>query len=150
MKRLARAAAAAIVALGLLQLVPVERDNPPLGVPLDAPQPVAGILRASCYDCHSNETRWPWYSRVAPASWLVANDVHEARHQINFSDWGARTSNEQARMRAEIAEEVEAGEMPPARYLLAHRDARLTPERQQALVDWAAGTPAPNARTPGR
>src|SRR5436305_15338897 len=73
----------------LIQLVPVRRDNPPapLAARLTAPPDVTAILRRSCSDCHSNETVWPWYSRVAPVSWLVANDVHGGRHQLNSSEW---------------------------------------------------------------
>ena len=77
-------AALAVVA----QLYPrPTRDNPPVWASIDAPHDVERILRRSCYDCHSNETRWPWYSHLAPRSWLVAADVHEARVRMNFSEW---------------------------------------------------------------
>jgi hypothetical protein len=96
------------------------------------------VLRASCYDCHSNETRWPWYSRVAPASWLVAHDVEEARSHFNFSLWGTYEPKRQERVAAKMWEEVEAGEMPPAEYLLAHRDARLSEGDRAVLEAWTA------------
>ena len=122
----------------LIQLVPVDRTNPPVTADLAAPAAVTAVLRASCYDCHSNETRWPWYSRVAPASWLVAHDVEEARSHFNFSLWGTYEPKRQERVAAKMWEEVEAGEMPPAGYLLAHRDARLSEGDRAVLEAWTA------------
>jgi hypothetical protein len=82
----ARTAVFSLLALGILiQLIPIRRDNPPATGSVAAPPEVMSILRRSCYDCHSNETIWPWYSRVAPVSWLVARDVHEGRRHVNFS-----------------------------------------------------------------
>jgi len=132
-------AALVVVVLGLaIQLVPVERTNPPVTADLDAPREVKAVLKASCYDCHSHETRWPWYSRVAPVSWLVASDVHEARKKLDFSRWGEYEPRKQARLREGLWEEVKAGEMPPATYLLAHRDARLPDAARATLQAWAA------------
>src|SRR5438874_1058331 len=71
-----------------IQLVPVERTNPSATKPIEAPAEVTAVLRRSCYDCHSNETRWPWYAYVAPVSWLVADDVKDGRAKLNFSSWG--------------------------------------------------------------
>ena len=76
-----------LVMLVAFQFVPVERSNPPVETATAPPPSVEEVLRRACFDCHSHETRWPWYSRVAPASWLVARDVHEARQELNFSDW---------------------------------------------------------------
>jgi mono/diheme cytochrome c family protein len=87
------------------------------------------LTARACFDCHSNETRWPWYSNVAPVSWLVQRDVDEGREEVNFSEWG--TSLEES---GEPAEAVAEGEMPPWYYTPLHPEARLTPEERQALV----------------
>jgi hypothetical protein len=128
-----------IVGLALVaaQLVPVRRDNPPVQADLQAPEPVKQILQRSCYDCHSNETRWPWWSRVAPASWLVAWDVREAREELNFSSWEKLRARKRAEMREEIWEEVDEGEMPLWYYLPAHPEARLGADEQAILRAWA-------------
>ena len=120
-----------------IQLVPVERSNPPVAADFDGPPEVKTVLKESCYDCHSNEVRWPGYSRVAPVSWLVAHDVKEAREHLNFSAWGTYEANKQTKMAEEMWEEVEEGEMPLGKYLLLHRDARLTDEDMAILQRWA-------------
>jgi hypothetical protein len=130
-----------VVCAGLgiaIQLVPVERSNPAVVADIGAPSAVAEVLRTSCYDCHSNETRWPWYSRVAPVSWLVAHDVDEARDHLNFSLWGTYEPKRQQHLASEIREEVEDGGMPLGKYLLAHPDARLTNESRALLAAWSA------------
>ena len=86
-----------VVALVAIQLVPVDRTSPPVTADIAAPANVRAVLKRACYDCHSNETTWPWYSRVAPVSWLVARDVREGRKELNFSDWGGYAAKRQAR-----------------------------------------------------
>ena len=98
----------------------------------DAPWPNAAseeIARTSCYACHSNETDWPPYSYVAPMSWLVRNDVEAGRDRLNFSNWG-----EDAGRADDAIESIEDGEMPLGRYTLIHRDATLTTEERDVLV----------------
>jgi len=131
------AAAALVVVLIAIQLVPVDRSNPPVVADFDGPAAVATVLETSCYDCHSHQTTWPWYSRVAPVSWLVAHDVEEARSHLNFSLWGSYDGKRQERLAEEIWEEVEDGEMPLAGYLLAHPDARLDEADKATLRDWS-------------
>lgn len=97
------------------------------------------VLRASCFDCHSNETVWPWYSHLAPISWLVASDVHRARKILNFSDWDRLGPDRQAEILADAQGEIEEGAMPPSRYLRLHRGAKLTPETKAALLSWMQG-----------
>ncbi len=131
---------AACVVVGLLlaiQLLPARRDNPPVTADLEAPPEVRAVLRAACYDCHSHETRWPWYSRVAPVSWQVAHDVAEGREHLNFSLWGTLEPRRQERLREEIWEEVEKGEMPIPVYRWAHPEARLDQARLATLRAWA-------------
>jgi hypothetical protein len=114
-------------------------ENPPVTAEIRAPEPVMRILRRSCYDCHSHETRWPWYARVAPSSWLVAADVEEARSLINFSTWEETDPFARAYNVEEILERVTKGEMPPARYLWLHPRARVAPEEVSTLRKWKEG-----------
>jgi len=122
-----------VVFIGI-QLVPVERANPPVTSPLQAPAEVDAILRRSCYDCHSNETQWPWYSYVAPVSWLVAYDVEEGREELNFSHWDRYADD--AHMREEIIEEIVEGEMPLPIYLITHRNAGVEAGEVEILRNW--------------
>lgn len=121
------------VLLVLVQLLPYGRahTNPPvLATPTwDSPQTQALFERA-CADCHSNQTVWPWYSNVAPISWLVQRDVDEGRAKLNVSEWG-RGEQEAG----EIREVVYSGEMPPRVYLLTHPEARLSAQEKAALVE---------------
>ena len=107
-----------VVAFLAIQLVPYGHDhvNPPVRQepPWDSPRTRALAVRA-CYNCHSNETVWPWYSAVAPASWLVEHDVVDGRRHVNFSEWG-RPQREQEK----LAKEVLEGDMPPVYYPWAH------------------------------
>jgi hypothetical protein len=128
------------VALVAAQLVSPERSNPPIEEEVPAPAPVKAVLRESCYDCHSNETVWPWYSRVAPVSWLVAHDVNEGRAIVNYSAWNELAPETQAEMIHESWEHVEEGDMPPWSYLRLHRDARLSESDREILREWAGMT----------
>jgi hypothetical protein len=125
-----------LVALAAIQFLPIDRTNPPVQNDLEVSAAVKVILRSSCYDCHSNETRWPWYSHLAPASWLVTHDVHEARRKFNFSSWGLLDQKRIQHLKEHMWEEVSAGDMPPGTYLFAHPDARLTPQALATLKQW--------------
>ena len=129
--------------LVLAQLVPVDRTNPPVETALAAPADVQPILKRSCYDCHSNLTRWPWYSKVAPVSWLVGRDVHEGRRHLNFSAWNQLTTEKQQRAIHDVWRQVSEGEMPMTIYLPLHSDARLSDADKAALKAWADATPIP-------
>lgn len=101
------------------------------------PSNVAAILDRSCQDCHSNATRWPWYSNVAPFSWLLVDHVNEGRQHLNLSEWG-RLDNRRARNKLEeICDEVKIGAMPMASYTWIHRSAILSAENVNTLCDWA-------------
>jgi Haem-binding domain len=130
-----------LVMTGLLviaiQLVPVRRDNPPVTAEIQTPDEIGSLLRGSCYDCHSNLTEWPWYSRVAPASWLVVKDVRKGRSELNFTEWGDYTDRRRDHKLEELEEKVSEGEMPLKIYLPLHPEARLTDAERQTLVDWA-------------
>jgi hypothetical protein len=134
-----------IVIFGSLQLVPVDRNYPPVISDISAPAAVSAVLRRSCYDCHSSETRWRWYGLIAPMSWVVARDVNRGREALNFSNWNPLNSRKN---KAKIYEAVHAGKMPSPLYALAHPSARLTPPDLELLQVWSAVTTAPSARSP--
>ncbi len=137
MARVLLGLAVMVLIFGGIQLVPVTRENPPVESDVPAPPEVKAVLRRACYDCHSNETVWPWYSRVAPISWLVARDVHEGREHLNFSTWNRYDTKRQVKMWKETWKEVEEGEMPPWLYLGPHREARLSDRDRAILRAWA-------------
>lgn len=151
MRRWIRKAGIALAGLFVaVQAVPCARENPPVTLDAGAPGAAAAALRRACYDCHSNETRWPWYSAVAPASWLVARDVRQGRKKMNLSEWDRYDERKRAKLLAKSWKEIGKGEMPLWFYVPLHPDARLSPEDQAALRAWAeAGGPAspgPGAR----
>ena len=129
----------ALVALGTLlviQLVPYGRDheNPAVAAEPAWDSPATrDLARRACFDCHSNETRWPWYAQVAPASWLVQYDVDAGRAHMNLSEW-----NRPQEEAGEAAETVREGEMPPRIYGLLHPSARLSQTERQLLADGLA------------
>ena len=120
-----------LVALGLLiQFVPYGRNhnNPPVKKEPAWTKPEARALaKRACFDCHSNETVWPWYSNVAPVSWLVEKDVEEGRSYLNFSDWQGTPADE-------IGEVLYAGIMPPPQYMPMHPEAKLSDAEKKTLV----------------
>jgi mono/diheme cytochrome c family protein len=130
--RLNRVLFAGLGVIVAMQLVPYGRDhtNPASGKEpeWDSPQTRELVVRA-CFDCHSNETRWPWYSNVAPVSWLLQHHVNEGREHLNFTEWD--TPQKHAH---EAAHEVEEGEMPMWSYLLLHGEAELSDTDKQALI----------------
>jgi hypothetical protein len=119
-----------------LQVVPVERTNPPVESDVAAPPPVHTVLRRACYDCHSNETAWPWYSHVAPVSWLVTQDVQEGRGRLNFSTWNRLDAKRQVETRRKAWEEIAKGDMPLWFYTPLHSGARLSLEDKAILREW--------------
>jgi hypothetical protein len=132
-----KGAAAAIAVAALVQLVPVTRDNPPVKTEVTAPPEVMSILERSCYDCHSNRTAWPWYSYVAPVSWLVTKDVRNGRREVNFTDWPFFDQDGQEHILSHIVKQVQRRSMPLPIYLAMHPRARLTEADRQALIAWA-------------
>ncbi|MFZ5439092.1 MAG: heme-binding domain-containing protein [Myxococcota bacterium] len=121
----------------LAQVIRPEKTNPPVTGDVGAPPEVAAVLRRACYDCHSNETKWPWYSNVAPISWLVVRDVNEGRKHLNFSEWQAYEPGRRAHKLEETEGEVAEGEMPMAIYVPLHPEAKLSEADKQLLIEWA-------------
>jgi len=122
-----------VVLLVGMQFVQPDRTNPPanasasFAVVAKAAPEVAVILQRACADCHSHETTWPWYSRVSPVSWLVANDVKEGRARLNLSEWNLLGPEASMLKLKAACKEVKAGEMPLWQYKLMHPEARLSP-----------------------
>lgn len=143
MKIIAKSALAIMVASIAIQLIPYghNNNNPPVVSEPVWDSPVTRELaKKSCFDCHSNETVWPWYSKIAPISWLVYWDVVEGRKHLNFSEWkGGSGKHEQPH---EITKEVIEGEMPPMQYYIAHPEAKLDDRSKKLLIDGLAATAA--------
>jgi len=117
----------------LIQLVPYGRNhqNPPViqEPAWDKPE-TRTLTQRACFDCHSNQTTWPWYSNVAPVSWLIQHDVEEGRRRLNFSAWG---QGEQELN--EVGEIIQEGEMPPLYFVALHQSAKLSSQEQSALIN---------------
>jgi len=125
-------AIAAVVVFVIMQLVPYGKDhtNPaPVAEPKwDSPQTRA-LAKRACFDCHSYETVWPWYSTIAPGSWLIYKDVVDGREEFSFSNW-----EQQSKRSRKLAEMINEGQMPPPQYLLLHPEARLSPEEKLQFI----------------
>lgn len=138
-RKMAIVMAAFVLVVLAIQLVPYGRvyDNPPVAAePLwDSPQ-TRSLVRRACFGCHSNETIWPWYSRIAPSSWLVYYDVHKGRKELNFSDW--KNGEKKHENMKDIRKMVEGGEMPPWRYRLMHTEARLSEAEKKEMLEGLA------------
>lgn len=119
-----------------IQFVPAKKSNPVVINEINLPSNVKTIIKRSCYDCHSNETVWPWYSNIAPVSWLVVKDVNEGREHLNFSEWNKIDSRKQDEILEEIWEEISQDKMPMGIYTLMHSDARLSDNDKQIIKNW--------------
>jgi hypothetical protein len=118
------------------QFITIQRTNPPLKGDLTAPPQIKRLLRRACYDCHSNETRWPWYTYVAPVSWLVEHDVERGRKELNFSEWGSYYPITKRRKLQWMDRALREETMPPWSYRVLHPGAGLTKEDLAALEKW--------------
>ena len=126
---------------GGIQFIPVDRTNPPVENRSVGPEPVMKLFRNACFDCHSNETVWPWYGKVAPFSWLVARDVNKGREVLNFSTWSRLPLREQEEMMDKIWKAVKFGDMPPPMYTLGHPEGQVTTDHHRMLRLWAGIPP---------
>ena len=143
---MSKPALAALFALGAAalaaQFVTVECGNPSSSVSpvsnadIAAPAQIGALLNRACYDCHSNQTRWPWYSRVAPISWLVARDVASGRKELNFSEWGSYYPQTRKRKLQWMGRVLRERSMPLWAYRLMHPGARLTDAERAMLDRW--------------
>jgi hypothetical protein len=135
--------AAAFLGIQALPIAPA--TNPPvrieqtLGANVVLPQNVSDILDKACKNCHSNETKWPWYSRLAPGKWLVAQDVNKARKAMNISEWSTQAGRSPETAAATLAAacaDVRSGRMPLPQYRMMHPEARLSPAEVETFCTW--------------
>lgn len=142
MKRKYKVIGTIIVVFVLLQFIPVERPEVISSNPDDflsevkVSDSIGQLIKSSCYDCHSNETHYPWYSYVFPSSLLVARDTREGRKELNFSDWGSMNKLKKFQHLNKMEEEIESGEMPMKIYILMHPKAGLTSDEKASLLQW--------------
>ena len=126
----------------IIQFFPIDKTNPITNEGMDflkiknTPEPIAKLIRNSCYDCHSNETKYPFYSNIQPVAWLLKNHIDEGRKELNFSTFATYEPKRQARKLEEAAEYVEQKKMPLESYTLGHSDAKLSDEQRKQLVDY--------------
>jgi hypothetical protein len=125
-----------LVSLVIMQLIPVENSNPKVESPLIFPDSIFSIVKTSCFDCHSNETVWPWYSHIAPFSWAISHHVKKGRTRFNFSEWEKYSSEKKDSILLHIKSSISKGFMPPKDYLLMHSYAELSEKNRKKLISW--------------
>ncbi len=103
-------------------------------------QDIMTMLKTSCFDCHSNQTHFPWYAKLAPSSWLLASDINQGRSKLNFSEWESLGKRKQISKLEDIKEEINSGDMPLKSYILIHRNSKLSADQVAALVKWTEET----------
>jgi len=131
-KRIFQLLGLGILGLVLIQFIPFghTRTNPPVvSEPNWTTAQARAIVKEHCFQCHSNETNWTWYSNIAPGSWLIAFDVIEGRQRFNFSDWNKKPGELD-----EMVAAIQSGEMPPVQYWIVHPGARLNTHQKQELI----------------
>lgn len=134
---------ALLIALLLIQFIRPSQDNPPTDQAqsfqqvANPPAEVVSVLKSACYDCHSNETVYPWYSKIAPVSWWLANHINEGREHLNFSTYGQISAEDKGKVMEEIAEVIQKNEMPLGSYTWLHREAKLNEAQKNMLIQWA-------------
>lgn len=147
-----------LVLFVIIQFFRIDKTNPPVNKGMDfltvknTPEPVATNIRNACYDCHSNETKYPWYCNVQPFAWFLKDHIDEGRKELNFSTYATYEPKRQAHKMEEAAELVQNGEMPLESYLLMHAEAKLTDAQKKEMISYfkkiEADTKASNTITP--
>jgi len=131
-----------VIIVAAIQLYRPAETNPPedpshnISAVAQVSPEVDKIISRSCNDCHSNKTVWPWYSKVAPVSWLVASDVNDGRRHLNFSEWTQLTTERQQRRLSQICSEVDEGEMPLKQYTWIHKETPLNRQQRDTVCQW--------------
>lgn len=111
------------------------------------PDSVAVVLRKACYDCHSNNTRYPWYFNIQPVAWWMSDHINEGKHELNFSEFANYPVNRQVKKLKRTVQEVQKGDMPLNSYTWIHKDAVLTDQEKNLVIDWAKGLSAEIVRS---
>jgi hypothetical protein len=135
-----------MAAFAVCQVIRPEKSNPPARLDAGLDPTIKPLLKRVCYNCHSNETVWPWYSYVAPVSWLVSSDVREGRQHVNFSEWGNYSTQVQGHKKYQIGQEVAQKAMPPWYYSTMHSEARLSTEEREEIKTWTSDSSLSSGR----
>lgn len=128
--------------LVIAQFFPIDKNNPDSEPALDylaiqkPPQDIAIMIKAACYDCHSNHTKYPWYTNVAPFSWWIKDHIDHGRKHLNFSEWGSYSAKKAKHKLEECVEFVEETKMPLMSYWVVHPEAKMTEEQRASMVQW--------------
>ena len=131
-----------VVVLVIMQFFPIDKTNPPVDIAKDyitlaqPPTKIVKLLKDACYDCHSNEVKYPWYTSVAPISWWIKGHIDHGRKHLNFSIWGDYSDKKKNHKLEECVEFVEETRMPLLSYIIAHPEARMSEEDRAELVEW--------------
>jgi len=135
-------AIAILVILVIMQFFRIDKTNPETSpendflTSVNAPQEIHNMIKTSCYDCHSNETVYPWYSNFAPVSWMLKSHINEARDNINFSEWSDFTNKSKIGIYEDCIDMIDDHDMPLASYKLMHKEARLSDNQRNELITW--------------
>lgn len=121
----------------LMQIIQIDKTNPSVdkSLEIEAPKEVMNVFKKSCYDCHSNQTVWPWYSSIAPISWIIEGHVNDGRRSLNFEEWKSYSEEEKNKQLKEIYRTIYAS-MPPKDYIRMHDKADLSKEEREMVRDW--------------
>lgn len=136
----------AVLLFVTIQFIRPERNRSNQFLPTDiyklAPLPdsIGSLLQTACYDCHSNNTNYPWYMNIQPMGWLMAKHIREGKEELNFSEFGGYSRRRQLSKLKAVASSVKDGTMPIASYLWMHRDAKLSAENKASIINWATKT----------
>ena len=131
-----------VVVFGGIQFLPstYNQSNEILSTDLsriyNVPKDVESILRTSCYDCHSNNTKYPWYNKVKPVTWYLQNHIEEGKKELNFSIFGEYSERKRRSKLHDIANQIKSDGMPLSSYLLMHRNAKITESKKTILLNW--------------
>ena len=146
MSRIKKILLALLLVLIVIQLIQPAHNTSSQALPTDiakidnVPDSVQAILNIACYDCHSDNTHYPWYFNIQPMAWLMANHIKNGKEDLNFSEFGSYTPRRQRSKLKSIADEVNEGDMPLWSYMLMHKGANLSKEEKEAIIDWAIKT----------
>jgi hypothetical protein len=130
-----------------IQVIRIDKTNPPVVASKDfitstrPSEEVAALLTSACYDCHSNNTQYPWYTNIAPISWWLKNHIHEGREHLNFSAWNDYDAEQKAHKVEEMIEEIKEGEMPLSSYTMMHSEGALSLNQREQLIKFLSSLP---------
>ena len=131
--------------LVIMQFFPIDKTNPAvieeqefLNI-MQPPESISNLLKNACFDCHSNHSKYPWYTNIAPLSWWIKGHIDHGRGKLNFSEWGSYSEKKANHKIEELVEFVSEKRMPLLSYIIAHPEARLTKEEREEIVEWFSG-----------